>query len=123
MCLFSSQKTPLIANEDILCYKILIPVDGNFVTPYRDFIFNINKIIQDKEEECIREIFGMTEVTSGFFHSFITKERVLEEIKILQRKLPTGTKLKVFKAIIPKGYSYYVGQRSDMCSKALIILE
>ena len=65
----------------------------------------------------------MTEITSGFFHTFTTKERVLKEVKILQRKLPKGTKLKVFKAVIPKGSAYYVEQRSDMCSKTLIIVE
>lgn len=112
-----------MADKDIVCYKILIPVDGKFITPYRDFIFSTNVVVKDEAEEHIGEIFGMTEVSSGFFHTFTTKERVLEEIKTLQGKLPKGTKLKVFKAIIPKGSAYYVGQRSDMCSKALIIVE
>lgn len=123
MCLFSEQKTPLVADKDIACYKILIPVDGKFITPYRDFIFSTNVVVKDEAEEHIGEIFGMIEITSGFFHSFIRKDRVLEEIKTLQRKLPKGTKLKVFKAIIPKGSAYYVGQRSDICSKALMIIE
>ena len=123
MCLYSNQTASLVADKDIVCFKILIPIDDKFITPYRDFIFNTNVIIEDKAEEHICEIFGMTEVSSGFFHSFTTKERVLEEIKTLQRKLPKGTKLKVFKAIIPKGSAYYVGQRSDICSKSLIIVE
>ena len=123
MCLFSNQKAPLVADKDIVCYKILIPVDGKRITPYRDFIFSTNVVVQDQAEEHIGEIFGVTEITSGFFHTFTTKERVLEEIKTLQHKLPKGTKLKVFKAVIPKGSAYYVGQRSDMCSKALIIVE
>lgn len=123
MCLYSKQKNPIIANNNIECYKILISIDGKLITPYRDFIFGINTIVKDEAEEHISEVFGMTEVSSGFFHSFTTKERVLEEIETLQRKFPKGTKLKVFKAIIPKGSIYYVGQRSDMCSKALIIME
>ena len=123
MCLYSKQKTPLIADVDIICYKILIPIDGKFVTPYRDFCFDINVLVQDEAEEHISEIFGMTEISSGFFHTFNSKEGIIEEIKTLQRKLPKGTKLKVFKAVIPKGSTYYVGQRSDMCSKALIIME
>jgi hypothetical protein len=77
----------------------------------------------DSAEEHIGELFGVTEITSGFFHTLTTKEEVLKEIKTLQRKLPKGSKLKVFKAIIPKGCEYYVGQRSDMCSKALMIIE
>lgn len=123
MCLYSSQTAPLVADKDIVCFKILIPVDSKFITPYRDFIFSTNVIVKDEAEEHVGEIFGMTEVSSGFFHTFTTKERVLEEVKTLQGKLPKGTKLKVFKAIIPKGSAYYVGQRSDMCSKALIIVE
>lgn len=123
MCLYSNQIAPLVADKDIVCFKILIPVDGKFITPYRDFTFSTNVVVKDKEEEHVGEIFGMTEVSSGFFHTFTTKERVLEEIKTLQRKLPKGTKLKVFKTVIPKGSAYYVGQRSDMCSKALIIVE
>lgn len=123
MCLFSNQKVPLIADKDIICYKILIPIGDKFITPYRDFIFSTNTIIEDRAEEHISEIFGVTEVTSGFFHTLSTKERVIEEVKTLQRKLPKGTRLKVFKAIIPKGTTYYVGQRSDMCSKSLIVIE
>ena len=123
MCLYSKQKVPLIADKDIECYKILIPVDGKLITPYRDFVFSTNSIVEDEAEEHIDEIFGTTEISSGFFHSFRTKERVIEEIKILQRKLPKSTKLKVFKAIVPKCSAYYIGQRFDMCSKALIIKE
>lgn len=123
MCLYSSQTAPLVADKDIVCFKILIPVDGKFITPYRDFIFSTNVVVKDEAEEHVVEIFGMTVVSSGFFHTFTTKERVLEEIKTLQGELPKGTKLKVFKAVIPKGSAYYVGQRSDMCSKALIIVE
>ena len=87
MCLYSKQKVPLIADKDIECYKILIPVDGKLITPYRDFVFSTNSIVEDEAEEHIDELFGTTEISSGFFHSFRTKERVLEEIKTLQRKL------------------------------------
>ena len=123
MCLYSNQTKPLVTNKDIVCYKILIPIGDKLITPYRDFVFSTNVIIKDEAEEHIGEIFGISEISSGFFHSFTTKEGVLEEIKTLQRKLPKGTKLKVFKAIIPKGSAYYVGQRSDICSKSLIIVE
>lgn len=123
MCLYSEQKVPMVARENIVCYKILIPVNGKLVTPYRDFIFNTNVVTKDEAEEHIGEIFGKTEVSSGYFHSFTTKERVLEEIKVIQRKAPKGTTIKVFKVIIPEGTLYYVGQRDDICSKALIIVE
>jgi flagellar biosynthesis regulator FlbT len=123
MCLFSSQKMPLIADKNILCYKILVLDKNQLRTPYRDFIFQTNVLIVDSAEEHVGELFGMSEVTSGFFHTLATKEEVLKEVGTLQRKLPKGSKLKVFKAVIPKGYEYYVGQRSDMCSKALIIIE
>ena len=123
MCLYSKQKVPLIADKDIECYKNLIPVDGKLIAPTGISFLVQNSIVEDEAEEHIDEIFGTTEISSGFFHSFRTKERVIEEIKTLQRKLPKGTKLKVFKAIVPKGSAYYIGQRFDICSKALIIKE
>ena len=50
MYLYSKQKNPIIANNNIKCYKILIPVDGKFITPYRDFIFSTNIIVKDEAE-------------------------------------------------------------------------
>lgn len=115
MCLYSNQNNLLIANNDIECYKILIPIDGKSITPYGGFIFGINTIVKDEAEEHISEVLGMTEVSSGFFHTFTTKERVLEEIKTLQGKLPKGTKLKVSKAIIP----HTMLNRDPICAQKL----
>lgn len=123
MCLATTQIKPYIADSDISCYKILVPVSSsNYITPYRDFSFPLNTIITDSAEEHIVEVFGMTMIESGYFHTFNSKERVLEEIEILRRKSPK-MKLKVFKAIIPKGSNYYVGLRSDLCSSSLMIID
>jgi hypothetical protein len=123
MCLYSLQKSPLKAERDIECYKILIVLEDKYITPYRDFIFELNKPIVEDNEKVSTEIFGLTEIGQGFFHAFTSKDRVIEEIEILRRKCPKGTKLKVFNAIIPKDSEYYVGQRSDICGTSLMVLE
>ena len=70
MCLYSSQTAPLVADKDIVCFKILIPVDGKLITPYRDFIFSTNVVVKYDAEELVGEICGVTEVSSGFVQRF-----------------------------------------------------
>lgn len=122
MCLFSEKKEPEIANRDIECYKILVPIGDQLYTPYRKFPFPTNTIVEDENKANIVELFGCYMIEEGFFHVHTLRESIIEEIKYIQRKRKQ-LKLKVYKAIIPKGSQYYIGQRGDLCTKALKILE
>jgi hypothetical protein len=130
MCLYSQQRSPLIAKQEISVYKILVVFqkDKIAISPYRNFMYGFNVVITDTAEECVKPApYDYFEITSGFLHSYLTKEAVLEEVKTLSSKLKKsslqGYQLKVYKAIIPVGTSYYLGQRCDICSKSLMILQ
>lgn len=125
MCLFTSQKEPLISDEDIKCYKIVKVTKDGLFSPYRNFTITPNIPMEDTSEEHMCELFGLMEITSGFFHSITTKEAVLKleaELKRQTLKFKKKPEFKICEAIIPKGTPYYVGQRSDICSKTLVIM-
>ena len=123
MCLVSEEKDPFIAEEDIQCYKIFIPKDGFYITPYREFSMLTNIEIEDFAEEHFTHVFGVTLVESGYFHCCLNQRGINKIIKDLKKKAPKGTIVKVLKTIIPKGTKYYLGQHDDICSKKLIIYE
>lgn len=121
MCLVSEEKDPFIAEEDITCYKILIPKDGFYITPYREFAMLTNIEIEDPNTEDIDYMFGVTIVESGYFHCCLNQHGINRIIGNLKKQAPKGTIVKVLKAIIPKGTRYYIGQYGDICAKKIII--
>ena len=123
MCLVSQLKEPFIADENIECYKIFIPKDGFYITPYKEFSMMTNIEIEDPNDESFTHVFGVTLVESGYFHSCLNQKGILKVVSDLKRKLPKGTSVKILKAIIPKGTKYFLGQDNDICSKKLILYE
>ncbi|MDE5888576.1 MAG: hypothetical protein K2H20_01005 [Bacilli bacterium] len=123
MCLISETKIPSTSTQDIICYKILIPVGDKLFTPYRDFPFSIGEVVVDQVEKEPSEVFGVVMFEGGYFHSYknieITKKKVIE----LQRKIPRNKTLKIFKSQIPSGTIFFEGQNEDLCSKSLKIIE
>ena len=133
MCLFSKEEVPRIAQEDIECFKILQQKDGQWITPYRDYPVEFNKVL----EAINNNEFSKTHkyptyidyyaISEGYFHvcdSEKSTRKHAEEIKIAytrnKHKCPPLTG---FKAIIPKGSEYYIGVHGDLCSDKLIILK
>lgn len=121
MCLSSEILYPLIADKEISCYKVLVPVGGNLYTPYRDFCFPLGEVIVDKEEENSRIMWGIKMIESGYFHAYLNLEAAKDLVKCLYRKYKM--KSKIYNAIIPKDSPYYIGQYEDICSKSLKIIE
>lgn len=128
MCLFTKQKEPLIAQEDIKCFKILREESGQWITPYRDYPikFNIELTSEDNEKDTLLKVFGFYQVDKGYFHSCNSKEsaiKYMQDIKITYtRRKYKCPPLTAFKAIIPKGSKYYIGAGEDLCSNKLIII-
>ncbi len=123
MCLVSETIEPFIAENDINCYKILLSQNGQYITPYRNFHILFNIEMNDECEEKFTDVFGVRLVESGYFNSCLNKQGIIHVINELKRKLPKGTTVKIFKALIPKGTKYFLGQNNDICSKKLIIYE
>lgn len=123
MCLVSEKRNPYISDKDIQCYKILIPKGDKLVTPYRDFVFNIGNVFNDKADENITEISERHFIVeSGYFHALTSLQRAKETLNTIHRKVKDKT-YKIYKAVIPKDTPYYTGQFEDICSKSLKIVE
>lgn len=125
MCLYKAKKyhpfnRPLIAKEDIICYKQLETVHFRYVTPCAYSMvptecFNkkipFKAVIIDKAQFIWRHILGFSNVvTDGFIHSHVDN--------------PSPYFLyTTFKCIIPKGTKYFVGEHRDYASEQIIFVE
>lgn len=133
MCLVKDNKyhpfnKPLVAEENILCYKVLTRVlpggsPDEFLTPFqlepiRMSVYlncQIPFIAWDDSKFCSfwRHKLGFSRIVeSGFIHTF----RVEDAIRINKYE-------SVFKCIIPKGTKYFVGINNDYASERIIFLE
>ena len=128
MCLIKDKKHhpfnhPLIAKEDIVCYKVLHInyITNIFVTPYTKTPVSIeylkNKVpfkaeILNKFKFIWRHILGFSNVvTDGFIHTFSSE--------LPSYNLSFGEC--VFKCIIPKGTKYFIGKCEDVYASEQII--
>lgn len=126
MCLFKDKKfhpfnRPLIAEEDIVCYKILRQVCNTaYITPCTATLIP-REYIQDKvpfKAEIInkaqfiwRHVLGFSDVvTDGFIHSLVNNP------------FPCFM-YTTFKCIIPKGTKYFIGYEGDYASEQIIFVE
>lgn len=126
MCLFKAKglhpfNRPLVAKEDIVCYKQLSQIEENiYVTPCIYIQVPIECIrdkvpfkaeILNKFSFIWRHVLGFNNiVTDGFIHS--------------HTYLPGNSFLYyTFKCIIPKGTKYFVGINGDYASEQIIFLE
>lgn len=126
---------PLIAEEDITCYKVLEEMDdGAFRTPYREVIISNNVLsseyFQNVPTKIQDEYFAIYNGfhTSNFriekgIHSFKTLETAKEEIFILNTCLRDAAFYIVKEAIIPKGVKYWVGRNNELCSERIVFTE
>lgn len=112
---------PLVAEEDIIVYKVLYVSNDRerYYTPYRamriDFRRNraslprIHRMITEEGYINSKKLF----VGRGY-HSYLVEP--LARIRCFQNR-------QLFKAIIPKGASYYIGNMRDIVSDRLIIFK
>ena len=108
MCINLMQRSPEIAKEDIIAYKVLeINSDDLMFTPYLYMHIKFNKLYIDpkqEREECYK-------LTSGVYHLFSSIEDAILLKEYIEKKYyARGSKFVIVKAIIPKGTKYYVGK-------------
>lgn len=123
MCLVTWNIAPKIADEDTVCYKVLLYDGKSYESPY----FKGTKWEIGNKHHCGRR----AQVTSyenwaiiegGYFHSFMEKEDAIGAASFL------GEGAVVFEAIIPKGSIMWNGFTADSrkdsyASKDLVIKE
>lgn len=126
MCLYTTQKKPMIAVNDIVCYKICLKLkeENIFVAPYvQKYIYRIGELHTEPDFQCEAEsvwTYGPTaynKVDKGF-HSFVNKYDAMRFIFEFSDRI-------IFKCIIPKGSRYYHGEYNSngdsYCSDSIII--
>ena len=114
MCIILMQRSPEIAKEDIIAYKVLeINYDVIF-TPYQYMSIEFNKLYIDTKQE--REEFNR--LTFGVYHLFSSIEDAILLKEHSEKKYANRynkVKFIIVKAIIPKGTKYYVGKCEIGC--------
>lgn len=110
MCLIvRKDATALIAEEDIICYKILEKKDEDeYITPYRYVAVDMgSKILEAEGEVNIESCKKVGRIEGGVIHTFAFLEEACCEVLASEC---TVNIWKVFKCIIPKGTKYYEGK-------------
>jgi hypothetical protein len=133
MCLIKNKKyhpfnRPLIAEEDIVCYKQLsVNCQNKIITPYKRVLVPIKCIQKNKRKRIPfkaeilnkfrfiwRHVLGFSNiVTDGFIHTF-SLSTPYRDLFYCDR---------VFKCIIPKGTKYFIGDDYDYASEQIIFVE
>jgi len=134
MCLYSKTDKAKRAIENIVCYKIVIKIDGDkcYKTPYFHAVINDN-IINGKEDfkasgkKNIKENSLDFCVEGGFVHTFDNLEKAFI-IKSFLKKYHaafgcSALEYSIFRCIIPKGTFYFEGYDSDYASRKIRFVE
>lgn len=128
MCLYSKTNTPLIAEEDIVVYKVLMHRNGKDYAPVVSDTANLQSYIYKKgankarlKEDISLTLDGRTyAIGQGFLHAYTTNEEA-EKSKTRWNCCFLTVSNFVVKMIVPKGTEYFVGiDEKDICAKQLI---
>lgn len=126
MCLLIKDKTPQIAKNDIVCYKVMLNKDGIIATPYRLVIPKTDVLNGTRNfkatdstltaEELINPVnfqlataekSDVGTIENGYIHTFMFASHAVEDIgtDCFARK-----DYLLYRCIIPKGTEYFVGR-------------
>lgn len=126
MCLYSKTPIPSIAQEDIICYKLVIIVNfffkkGMLMTPYILKVIDPEKfpfILKASSNKPIN-YFGCTGINvysigEGFIHAY-TKKLYVSSV---------GSQRCVILCRIPKGTKYYISlEGTEICASEMELIK
>lgn len=119
MCLISNFDYPSVAEGNLICYKVYILVNDDYVSPYQKAnIPNIGEVATTSLQPP-----GLYLVTKGF-HSFASLIDAVDEADLLTTVYHCKTC--IFRCTIPKDTKYYEGKFNrapSYCSESIIIEE
>ena len=110
-----------VAKEDILVYKCLDCIDGEYSTPfqYMPIIFERGKYVYNKIRISQKIGCGIREsaLISKGIHAYSTRGKAISLIRDFRKT--NGTSMHY--AVIPKGSNFYIGKNDDVVSNNLIV--
>lgn len=124
MCLSNPTTVkPMIAEEDIHCYKFLWLVYGDLRAPYRSFkVYRLGEM--NSRSHVTVSLDGTVEYG---FHTFARAEDAFDIVDMINRNRAAEKKqhwyhektqgeYRVYDCVIPKGSEYFVGEFNDVIS-------
>lgn len=129
MCLEVKKPEIIVAQEDIICYKVLIKRDNSVVSPYWAFEYKIGETYKIEKPLEIKKRINYVRCCNEFevrqgFHSFEQFQTAKAFLLYIQRPFRSG--YCAYKCIIPKGtkmvYGYFSG-RPSIASETIKIIE
>ena len=130
--LITDRKSPMIAEHDIKCFKVMVELNGNFyICPpaYRYFLqkniplieYHLNTLYSEKSNNPKKDYRKGGTIWEWFFHTFCDIESALDFVNYMNKKLnnpestkhpelykiPDGARLTILNALIPKWSLYY----------------
>lgn len=131
MCILTNNVKFKIADQDIVCYKVLLKskVEGVFLSPYLRFYYTLNKQYDDNNELDVRKWDNSDFIINGgVFHMFANYEDAMDEVNWLTfpENMDVLCSCAIVKCIIPKGSKYIEGkycQFDSIASKSIIFEE
>ena len=72
MCLYISNKKPLVAKKDIVVYKYVKEQNGIYVTPYQNYPIQTNKVLSasHKGEDIVDTTYHKYSIRGGAIHAY-----------------------------------------------------
>ena len=118
MCLYPITDKPKVAENDIVCYKVVqVPLDGHKMHPLWHFysrIYELGKVYNEKRFDVSKKtLLGVTTITFGF-HSYIKQSRA--RYNVLRLTKYKNNKIIILKCVIPCGALYYEGSSGETAS-------
>lgn len=119
MCLISQKIKPTIAEQNIVCYKVVSEERRLYYTPVIHMaILKSNRTIKPELFTLnydLKKISGGYSIGPGFIHAYRDVESAYRVFSGISHKA-------ILECIIPVGASFYVGDNNDICATELKII-
>ena len=141
--LITDRESPMIAEHDIKCFKVLVEFNSNkfYVCPpaYQYFLqnniplieYHLNTLYSEESNDFEKDYRKDGTIWEWFFHTFCDIESALDFVDYMDKKLsnpestkypelykiPDGAKLVILNARIPKWSLYYEGVYKEIQSE------
>lgn len=131
MCLVTFLQKPLIAKENIICYKqfYMCSAESIMLTPVTEYAVAIPKNTPTMMDDTSKPIeIGHLPIGTTYKDMILSKPAYTIGAGMIHAYIDSNSIKnfayhKKFKCIIPKGTEYYTGLNKDICAKKLLIVE